>query len=362
MNRLEADTIALSIDKLIKGRFFEYFPDLKINKSDIILLKCKHPQLRLNSQIYKYNLVTTKNKIVKTIYIKVCKSAEHEYKNLKYLQEKLIPFNEFDVAKPLDFLPGLNAVVTEECPGENLRHVLKQYSLPILNKYKKDYIRESIYRAGEWLGTFHRLTCDERGEKIDLDSILYSSKENLKKWSQVLNSKTINSIYKELKVRGYNISNRDLTIAKWHQDFRPTNIFISSKRVSIIDYGTDPRNYLNFIYYDLTHFIIDLYILSMYPLYNFKFLHSLCENFLQGYISRGFEISVSTLKFFEIVTLSNYLTAFEYFIAFLLDNGYSQSFLTPFKIHIYTYLLKQFVYQKFELMLNQEFGYNGYTI
>lgn len=255
------------IKKIFEKKKDFYFPDFKKQKIVDLLIKKESPDWAKNSCLAEYKILFSDGRfkfVRATAHINGSKKRSFEI--MKYLYQKSLSGNFFQIPRPLDYLEKTKTLLYEKVEG---------VPLSILLETKKQKLNELMFgKLAEFLFLLHSIKGIKYRVKTfgkeDYKLIFWQIKKILPEFSKLIPSLKKIAFLEKLKK----------PIAFLHGDFYPSNIIFGEK-ISLIDFDKSGRGSP---FLDLLAFIYWFELPKIKPLkLSFGEIEKIKEIFLEKY-------------------------------------------------------------------------------
>lgn len=216
-----------------------------------------------------------------------------EFSVLQELSRLFADCQSLGVPRPVGLFPGLESIVTEECPGEPFGRLLSRGA----RRWSSEFgtAATACRLAGQWLRTFHAATADSEAV-LDVQGLIdycqfridYLVKTPTSGVTSALGQRVMRTIVR-LANAG---SGEAIKVAGCHNDFSPNNILVSDGRLFVIDFTMFDHQP---IFFDLYSFWTNLELLKHDPQFSRRRLSRMQEEFLSSYgVSLDHETPIMT--------------------------------------------------------------------
>lgn len=265
----------------IPPRVCRYFPDLSKHLS-IKILDQRHRLIRKNSVLYEISVVDHSRQTTRGIFVKLPKDlSKRAVKNLYRHLVDVYNFStslpeELNVARPLDYLPEIGAIVTERVDGEELKQLLRTgQGSPDQNEILKN--------CGRFLRAYHEKLGQITWQTDYREPYLKELRESLRllKANGVGSNKVQEILVESQKAAGRLEAGVPFCLTE--KDYRHGNIIAQGSRIFLIEVN-DPVH--RPVYEDLAKFLNNLttlYLGTPWFLLGQATPLILREEFLKGY-------------------------------------------------------------------------------
>jgi hypothetical protein len=240
----------------IPTRVHRYFPDLSEDFSIEVLHKGQ-PLIRKHSTLFEISVIDYSRRIDRGLFVKIPKRASEEA--VKKMYETLVSLyafstqlpEELNVVRPLDYFPGLRAIVTERVDGKRLKDLLQSRRRDVDHG-------EILKNCGRFLRAYHehlgQITwqADFAGEFLNQCMAYRKLLEN-----HGIGKAKIQHILSGFE-RGAGKLKRGVPICLTAKDYNVGNIIVREKQIFFIE-ATKPKR--RSTYDDLAEFLNSLTML-----------------------------------------------------------------------------------------------------
>lgn len=288
------DPVLTEYQRVFSSTYSQESIDTKIESLDF----------KRRSIVMKVNSCFRSGKRVK-MWIKIPKAkenAEAEFKTLEDLYKKFASVKGFSVVKPAFFIPRSRGIVTEDFEGRNLQGLIKKNGSILNFRFKADKtLSDYLYRCGEWLSIFQKVT--QRDHYLKGEDLAILQSQSIKDDFSALRSmgakeNLLIEVEEYIQEHLDKIKRISCETVLHHANLGPWNALVGSDgEIVILDFEGAS---LGWPVQNLALFIIHLGALQINPFFKASELKQLKLSFLKGYKENtDFVISSEILDFFE---------------------------------------------------------------
>ena len=223
--------------------------------------------------------------------------AENEYRALRRLWPEFREPSTLRIPKPLAFISDQAAVVTEQCRGIRLDHLIRYRAVPFFHDDSE--LEKTFEAVGMWLAKFHSVTGNGRSAEASLERLRDEFAQDLSACRTLSFEPALLDMVERHFERNHQVirENHGVVVSE-HCDFGPHNILVDGEKITLIDFeGIRDGS----IYGDLSYFLCLVDLMPFYHL-NRQQKVRLKNAFLRGY-GKGHKIAAEVLPLYAVPTL-----------------------------------------------------------
>ncbi len=226
------------------------------------------------------------NKLFFSDFLKGREIASRSYEILTGLYNAFRNDKDLGVVRPLDIISEYAAVITEDCPGRQLRDMIIGYCSSCSKRSisVRGGLEQILFNCGRWLAKFQMVThpyidlLQDSKSPLEIQTV----ESDLVQLGKIGISQSIDRRLREYFVKKIpSMKEKKLEITVCHPDLGPRNFMVSpSGKIIVLDFDYfDCRSYLD----NIALFVSRLESYRRYPLINKRKLQMLKDSFLNGY-------------------------------------------------------------------------------
>jgi hypothetical protein len=288
------------LPEVIKSRIAKYYPQVGKQPFSIQEMAIPHSSY----PIFAYRIETPT--FVKEIYVKFAPIYPHkneglvEYDNLRRIDECFQKGRGYGSPKPLEFIPELNALITEGVAGINLRAVLLRDNWIGASSVRRANLKQIIEKCGYWLREFH--------ETIGIELEPFEAKFDkywMTSWDLLgpclFGHRTADRVRLAVQqLIDWRPNKMMLPVSPKHGDMALDNILVDSHEINVLDVSYGNRDV---IFNDIACFLAGLRTINNLPrhvLFDFGYARELSRVFLSAYGIVDFQHDKTMLQLYSI--------------------------------------------------------------
>ena len=300
----------------IRANLHEYYPALPA-PHDVQVALQSPPSRRRFTVIFVIGISTSNGTLLKTVIGKayritpkpnardqdIVQKSQREFafhsKVYEYFANQP---EEFAVVRPLDYIPELQALLTEKAPGIDLGKLIHRCRYAI-NGYSasSDNLRQHFQRCGKWLALLHEGFAQPVHGHLDIAELECQVNRYHQRLIRAGGPQHLADSFREqITALLRHFADTPIKLTQLHGDFKLRHIFVNGDRVTPIDFG----NELNGAAFDdVARLLVEIRLLDFgygMPLRR-GIMRDLQQSFLHGYL--GSEGRPALLRLYYIIWL-----------------------------------------------------------